>query len=261
MRKLLVAFALQRRVVGALVLRELQARYGRDNLGFLWLMVEPLMFAAGVLVLWRLSRGPYERGVPVITVTLTGYLPLLLFRHTVGRAIGCIQRNVSLLYHSRVSAADLFWSMLLSEYAGNLLAFIFAFTVLYLFGLIDWPAEPALIFLGYFYMAWYVAGVAAIVAAASERSELVEKIWQPISYLMIPLSGAYFLVVWLPPGPFRDYYLMFPSVGAYEMIRSGFFGPSVPGFWNQPYLAAVSAACTLYGLILLRQARRHLKLE
>jgi capsular polysaccharide transport system permease protein len=258
---LLSVLAVKRRVIGALVLRELQARYGRDNLGFLWLMVEPLLFASGVLILWRLTRGPYERGVSVIVVTLCGYLPLLLFRHTVSRALGCIRNNVNMLYHRRVTILDLFWAMVVSEFAGNLLAMSFAFSVLYVLGLIDWPADPPLLFLGYFYMAWFTLGIALIVAALAERSELVEKIWTPMSYLMVPLSGAYFLVGWLPPGPYREYYLMIPTVSAYELVRSGFFGPGVPGYWNQPYIAGVSAVCTLYGLVLFRQARHHLKLE
>jgi capsular polysaccharide transport system permease protein len=254
------ALGMQGRVVGALLLRELQARYGRNNFGFLWLIMEPLMFAAGVLTLWRLARGPYDRGVSVIAVTLTGYLPLLLFRHAISRSFGCIRNNVALLYHRRVTILDLLWSSFLSELAGNILAFAFAFTVLYACDLIDWPANPPLVFLGYFYMVWFTLSVALVVSALAEFSDLVEKIWTPISYLMVPLSGAYFLAGWLPER-YREYYLMFPSVSAFEMIRSGFFGESVPGYWSQPYIAAVAALCTLYGLMLFRRVRHHIKLE
>ncbi|MFN5779339.1 MAG: capsule polysaccharide export ABC transporter permease, partial [Novosphingobium sp.] len=38
------AWQVQRRVIGALLLREMLTRYGRNNIGFLWLFVEPMLF-------------------------------------------------------------------------------------------------------------------------------------------------------------------------------------------------------------------------
>lgn len=37
------SLAIQRRVIGALLMREIITRYGRNNIGFLWLFVEPLL--------------------------------------------------------------------------------------------------------------------------------------------------------------------------------------------------------------------------
>jgi ABC-type polysaccharide/polyol phosphate export permease len=34
-------------VLGALLIRELLTRYGRHNIGFLWLFVEPMIFTLG----------------------------------------------------------------------------------------------------------------------------------------------------------------------------------------------------------------------
>ena len=49
---------IQKRVIGALMLRELTTRFGRENIGFLWIMVEPLLFAVLVGILWRVDRPP-----------------------------------------------------------------------------------------------------------------------------------------------------------------------------------------------------------
>ena len=43
---------IQLRVLGALLMREIITRYGRDNLGFLWLFVEPMIFTLGITALW-----------------------------------------------------------------------------------------------------------------------------------------------------------------------------------------------------------------
>jgi len=46
---LLRSVVIQTRVVGALIMREIITRYGRHNIGFMWVFVEPMMFTAGVL--------------------------------------------------------------------------------------------------------------------------------------------------------------------------------------------------------------------
>src|SRR3954468_1571244 len=55
------ACAVQRRVIGALLMRELQLRWGRRNLGFAWLFCEPLIFALPVLAMWSLLHSGLDR--------------------------------------------------------------------------------------------------------------------------------------------------------------------------------------------------------
>ena len=44
-------FAVQRRVIGALLIREIYSRFGRQSLGFAWVVAEPLVFAVPVLLM------------------------------------------------------------------------------------------------------------------------------------------------------------------------------------------------------------------
>src|SRR3546814_5552704 len=41
---LLAGFKIQRNVVAALFMREVLTRFGRHNIGFLWMFVEPMLF-------------------------------------------------------------------------------------------------------------------------------------------------------------------------------------------------------------------------
>ena len=47
---------IQKRVIGALLMREIITRYGRNNIGFLWLFVEPLLITLMILLLWGAAR-------------------------------------------------------------------------------------------------------------------------------------------------------------------------------------------------------------
>ena len=46
------SFRIQLRVIGALLIRESLTRYGRHNIGFLWLFAEPMFFTLGITAIW-----------------------------------------------------------------------------------------------------------------------------------------------------------------------------------------------------------------
>ena len=66
MRSLAAGWRIQRRVISALMMRELITRFGRENIGFLWIMAEPLLFAVLVGVIWQFMKGPEEHGIGII---------------------------------------------------------------------------------------------------------------------------------------------------------------------------------------------------
>ena len=86
----------------------------------------------------------------------------------------------------------------------------------------------------------------------------MEKLWHPAAYLLFPLSGAAFMVEWLPPNA-RPYVLLLPMVHGVEMVRDGFFGHIVRTHYSVDYMATVCACMTLLGLALTREAGRRLE--
>ena len=50
------ALAKQIGVIHALFVRDALARFGHENLGFFWVIVEPLMFTTGIMVLWNIGH-------------------------------------------------------------------------------------------------------------------------------------------------------------------------------------------------------------
>src|SRR5439155_3601107 len=97
----------QKRVIGALLLREVQMRYGREGLGAGWLVAEPLAFLFPVLTMWSFIRTRAENGVPVMELCWTGYLPLMLFCHMGGLMIRTLSNNAAILYHRVVTPLDM----------------------------------------------------------------------------------------------------------------------------------------------------------
>jgi len=248
------------RVIGALIMREGLTQHGRNGIGFLWVVAEPLMFATPVLIMWSMVRSPYEHGVQMMAMAWSGYLPILLFRHLGGRILGFIRANAGLLYHRRVTILDLFLARATLEVASNVITAFLVFCVFFLAGELDPPVNMPMFFFGYLMMIWWCVAVALIMGAISERIEWIDKIWMPYSYMYLVFSGFFFLADWLPPA-IRNVALYQPSLQAYEMIRAGLFGTVIRSYYDVPYTAAFLSAMTVLGLWLMREGRKYVVVE
>ena len=247
----------QRRVLAALLLRELLTRYGRHNIGFLWLFVEPMLFTLGVTALWTATRQLHGSDLPIAAFALTGYSTVLLWRNMPGRCIGAVEVNLALMYHRNIRALDIYVARVILEFAGATISF---FVLSILFIAVEWIAPPEdflIVAGGWLLTAWFGAALGITIGALSQEYELVDKFWHPLSYLLFPLSGAAYLVSALPSAA-QEIVLYIPMVHGTEMIRDGYFGSKVETIYDPTYVIACSLVLSVAALILVRWAEKRL---
>lgn len=250
----------QRRIIWALALREVATRYGRENLGFLWVIGEPLLFCASVSVMWSVIKPNYEHGVRIVPFVVTGYMPILLVRHILAHGMYAVRINAPLLYHRQVSVLHLFFARSMVEFIGVTFAFFVIFAALAPFGLIDPPKDLALVYVGWFLLGWISFALAIIFGAIFELFEPIDRIVQIITYILVPLSGTFYMAAWIPE-QFRGYVLLLPFLNTVEMVRGGFFGEFVPTYYNIPYTVAWAAGLTVLGLLLAAFVRNRVLVD
>ena len=250
-------FTLQLRVIWALICREMQTRYGRDNIGFLWVVGEPAIFCVGVSVMWTLIRPAHEHGVPVTAFVITGYVPLTMWRHCIGRAVKAFEANGALMFHRQVTPFDVILARSFLEICGVTIAGILVSVAAIVLGFMDLPQDIGLIYLGLLFTFMFCLASALIFAALTEMSELLEKFIGAISYLSIPFSGAFAMVDWVPAN-YRWTLLWSPPVHASEMIRGGQFGQQVHPHYDIIYVSWVCYLLLLLGISLCLRIRKHL---
>lgn len=260
MASLAKGWDIQVRVIKALMLRELTTRFGRENIGFLWIMVEPLLFAVLVGLLWRAMKGPFENGVDIIAFVVSGYIPLVLFRSSMSRAVSSFTANSSLMYHRQIMVLDLILVRYAIELIGHMMAYLFVALVLWRFGLFPSPHDLGFLLLGWAYYAIFTFSITVVIAPLSEMSDVVEKFIPVTTYLMVPFSGAFYFVNFLNEQA-AAVVLYSPPVHAMEMMRYGVFGPSINPHYDFVYPLAVSIPLTAIGLLLCRIVRKRLVIE
>lgn len=249
------SFRIQLRVIGALLMREILTRYGRHNIGFLWLFVEPMIFTMLIAVVWSTIRMRHFDNISIVAFAVTGYTTVLLWRNMPSRCLTAVEPNRSLMFHRPVKMLDVYLSRILLEGVGGTMAFIFLIFLFVLAGQMHFPVDPLQVTIGWFMLAWFGLGLALTIGALSELSPLVEKIWQPISYISFIFSGAIFLVDMLPPATQRMI-LWLPMVHGVEYLREGYFGPVVKFHYDLFYMSMWNLALTLIGLSQVRHISR-----
>ena len=250
------ALRIQFRVLGALILREMSTRFGRDNLGYLWLFAEPLLLGSAIGLLHQVTGHGLPGGLHVLMFWVTGYVPFYMFRSVINRSPTTVLANQSLLYHRRITILDIMLSRNLLEggaVMGTMVIFLAAFGM----ALDLWPKEPALVVLGMVAMLAMSHGAALILAAGAIYTDLIDRVIHLVTYLTMPFTGAFFMVFWLPTDMQRDA-LMIPPVHCFEIIRRGLYGTQVPTTFSVGYVIAWIIGLNLTGLLLLRIARRRL---
>ena len=248
---------MQRRVIGALIIRELHSRFGRHYYGYIWLFFEPLLLGGAIGLVHLLTDhlaiyGPFE-------FFAIGYILYFIFRGIVSRAVGAIPSNSALLYHRTVSLPDIFFARHLIETiscSGVMLVFLFG--IFAITG--EFVEDLTKIFLALVGMTLLSQGFALVFAAAVEFMEGLERAVHAFTYLILPACGMFFLVESLPDWV-QELALYVPTVHLFELMRDGQFGSRFTAHYDLGYLAGWILVTHLLGLAALRITRQRLGLE
>jgi capsular polysaccharide transport system permease protein len=255
---LLENLAVQLRVIGAIIMRELHTRYGRDNIGYLWLFAEPLIYGGAISVIHGLqAHGSAHGDINPIALGMTGYSVFIIWRGIVGRADGALAANLSLLQHRMVTILDLTLARSLLELAGCFSAFLILGIIMYALGIMELPERPLYVVLGVFYVFWLSAALGMIITGLSYERPVIERLVHPATYFSMPLSGAFIMMQWLPSSA-RSVILWFPLPHAFEIVRYGMFANCTLEYVDFQYLALSSLILTIIGLVSLDTVKNRL---
>ncbi|MEM5787936.1 MAG: ABC transporter permease [Syntrophobacteraceae bacterium] len=249
---------IQVRVIGALLMREVITRYGRRNFGFMWIFLEPMLFTMGVTLLWNLLHRTHGMRLPVTAIAMTGYSTVMLWRNAATHCSRAIEPNQALLYHHNVRVLDLFSARVILEIAGGTISMMVLFIFFMSIGWLDIPVDILRMAFSWLLLIWLTYGLGLFVGAMSERFEVFDRLWHPFTYLFFPVSGAAFMVDWLPDNWARIV-LWFPTVHVTEMLRHGYFGDQVQTYECPGYLMVFNLILLLIGLLLARETGRRVE--
>ncbi len=254
------ALAIQRRVIGALLMRELHTRYGRENIGYLWLIGEPMMLGSVIGLMHSGGKSMHETaGITPVAFTIVGYTIFIMFRGIVNRSEGSLESNAPLMFHSMVTVLDIVIAKAVLEAAGTFMSYCILTSLLMSIGQMQAPVHPLYVMGAIGYVFWFSTAISMVIIGGTYNNKLAERFVHPFAYFMIPLSAAFFQVAWVPE-PYRDWLLWNPLPQMFEMLRYGQFESCTLQYVDFTYITGFCLVLTLIGLAVVKDSRSKIHL-
>lgn len=250
----------QSNVIGALIMRELHTRYGRDNIGYLWLFLEPLILATSVGLLHWGQKTHYSGGLQGVPFAILGYCTFVIFRNVFNRAEGTLEANLPLLYHRMVTVFDMLLARALLEGAGVGLTCFILLGLSTAIGVAELPVRPMWVIFAMILMTWWSFALSLIVCAGTFERRGVAKLIHPLSYVLMPISGAFYMLDWLGE-PYRTWMSWFPMTQIFEMARYGVFETAQDTYVDVLYICSWCIVLTCVGMLAVKVVRRNVHLH
>lgn len=239
-------------VVGAVIHREILARFGQNYLGYIWAILIPLaLFVTLDVIFHVIDRGvPY--GATIETFLLTGIIPVLVFfMNAKTRALAAVRSNKNLLYFRQVKPLTLITSAFILDFLTGITILAVAFFCLYLYGHNISVHDPLQVLTGLVLISLLAMVFGGVFGLAALAIPDVVNVSQAFNRVVFFTSGVFFYANELPPGV-RKILLYNPIFHLVELIRDGFFLPYEPTgvTWSYP------VACIVLGLLVMLSLER-----
>lgn len=236
----------------ALFLREALSRVSKERSAWLWILLEPVIHIAFLMLLFSTLRVRYASGIESAVWIMVGLLAFFMFRRPAQQAMNAVAQNQQLYAYRQVKPVDTVLVRAMLEGFLMILIAIILFAGSALYGLIGIP-DNALLVLEAFLGLWLLGlGYGLITSVASElMPELGQVIIMGVHPLYI-LSGVMLPLNVVSP-PIREWLMLNPIAHGLEAARLGFASLyRAPPETSVGYLYGFAIVTVFFGLALHR---------
>lgn len=212
--------------IRALLLREIQTRFGQYRLGYLWVFLEPLFNIGIMIVLFGAIMARVLPGIDYVIFLINGMIPFFMFRTGVSQSTSAIQSNKGLFSYKPVKPIDAVIARNILEFLLKFIAYIsFSMGFIWFGYYIDLNNIPQLIF--YWALLFFLTiGISLIFIVIANFSKEFEKFLSVAFIVMYLLSGVVYSIH-IIPFQYQQYLLFNPLIHIFELMRHA-VAPSYP---------------------------------
>jgi len=251
---LLNALTAQKRVIGALVLRDLRTRFGRTIFGAILIVAWPLSHLLTLTIVYSLARRMIPIGTDVTVFVATGVIPYILCLYPSRMIMLALQSNKQLLAFPVIKSVDIVVARAIVEITAAFWVVTIYFLMLTALDLPIWPQRPEdamAAVLATIYLAFSLGMLSALMYA-------LMRAWLGVHILIVIImyisSGLFFVPSTLPQ-KFQDIIWFNPLMHSVEWLRSAYYDGYGYGLLDRGYLLGFATVVLFLALALERLVR------
>ena len=238
--------------IHALLMRELQTRFGGYRLGYLWAPLEVFLQVAIYLLLFGAIMKRILPGMDYIIFLIAGIVPYRMFNRIVRSSLGAAEANRGLMMYRAVRHIDVIIARAFLE----LIIYFFSFWLilggtLFLKELSISVYNLDTVLFCWMMMFFFCFGVALIMMVVGNYIGELSKVIS-IAFTILYFTSGVMYSVHIIPQPYLDYLLYNPIIHNLESIRHA-LSPSYPAYHiDMSYFIKWTLAVNFLGLILYK---------
>jgi len=209
-------------VIRALLLREIQTRFGSKKLGYFWAIVEPMATIIVFSIIKELLHPNAMPGIDYPVFLASGFIAYNMFKNIVIRSMDSFSANKGLFIYKQVKPFDTLISRFIIETSlSGIIILLFLFIGWYFnFNLIC--KNILIVIIAYIWLALFGFSLGVLFAVLAFFYENFKKIIQLLFIPLFFISGLFYTLDSLPP-VVREILLFNPIVHFMEMIHGSYF--------------------------------------
>lgn len=248
----------QTRVIYAIIIREMRTRFGNKRLGYLWAIIDPVLWILTFYALFYYIDRQIPFGMDAIGFLTTGLITFILYRTTVVTGLIAIRQNLQLLFYPQVYPIDLSVARAILEFATMSVVFIILMAGSSLLR-DDYSIDsPHGVVVALLLSSLLGASGGMFFGALSVYMESIENIVNIVLRPMFWISGIWFAVAEFP-ADIRNILLLNPVLHIVEYMRASWYESFQADYIDLRYPAAWIVVTMYFALVMERRSRRDLQ--
>ncbi|OOR88368.1 polysialic acid transporter [Moraxella caviae] len=241
----------------ALLMRELQTRFGSYRLGYLWAPLEVILQMAIMLVIFGAVMKRVLPGMDYMLFLVSGFTPFFMMQKIATRSLGAVAANQGLLMYRAVRHIDVIIARSFLELVIYFITFVILIVGLSMFGIGFSMAHLDVVLLCWVAMFFFAFGLALIFMIIGHYGGEISKVISILFTVLYFTSGVLYSVH-IVPEPYLSYLMYNPFIHNLEMIRHA-LSPTYPIYHvSMSYFLAWTACVNFLGLLLYKACERDL---
>lgn len=212
----------------ALLMRELQTRFGRYRLGYLWAPLEVILQVLLFLIIFSTIRERLVPGMDYSLFLVSGMVPFIMFRRIATRALTAVEGNRGLLVYSSLRHIDVIIARSFLELIIYFFTSIILFAGLAFFNVFISFANLEVVLFCWLTLFLFSFGLALIMMVVGFYGGEISKVITVIFTVLYFVSGVVY-PIHIIPEPYFSYLLYNPFIHNLELIRHA-LAPNYPNY-------------------------------
>ena len=241
----------------ALLMRELQTRFGSYRLGYLWAPLEVILQMAIMMIIFGAIMKRVLPGMDYMLFLVAGFTPFFMMQKIANRSLGAVSANAGLLMYRAVRHIDVIIARSFLELVIYFITFVILLCGLAFFGVGFSVAHLDMVLLCWVMMFFFAFGLAMILMIVGHYGGELSKIISVIFTVLYFASGVIYSVHMVPE-PYLSYLMYNPFIHNLEMIRHS-LSPTYPIYHVDMWYFVKWMMCVNFlGLLLYKAFERDL---